>query len=75
MVFALLMMLAFLIDQIQQLCDPLFRAVRTKLGSKRSLWEKLRSVVFTHRVRSLRHVWEALYYGFAPREPELLNSS
>lgn len=42
-VFVLLMMLAFLVDQIQQLCCPLFNAVWKKLKSKRSLWEKVRS--------------------------------
>lgn len=35
-VFALLMMLAFLVDQTQQLCCPLFRAVWQKFGSKRA---------------------------------------
>ena len=34
-VFAMVMMLAFLVDQTQQLCCALFRAVWTKLGSKR----------------------------------------
>jgi hypothetical protein len=34
-VFAMLMMLAFLVDQTQQLCCALFRAVWAKFGSKR----------------------------------------
>lgn len=41
-VFVYLMMLAFLIDQIQQLCCPLFNAVWKKWKTKRSLWEKIR---------------------------------
>jgi len=41
-VFVHLVMLAFLIDQIQQLCCPLFNAVWKKWKSKRSLWEKVR---------------------------------
>jgi len=41
-VFVFLMMLAFLVDQIQQLCCPLFNAVWKKWKSKRSLWEKVR---------------------------------
>jgi hypothetical protein len=36
-VFAMLMMLAFLVDQTQQLCCALFQAVWAKLGSKRRL--------------------------------------
>ena len=45
-VFAMLMMLAFLVDQAQQLCCALFRAVWTKLGSKRMLWERMRAVFY-----------------------------
>ena len=41
-VFVLLMMLAFLTDQIQQLCCPLFNAAWKEWKSKRSLWEKIR---------------------------------
>jgi len=41
-VFVHLVMLAFLIDQIQQLCCPLFNAAWKKWKSKRSLWEKVR---------------------------------
>ena len=37
-IFAMLMMLAFLVDQTQQICCPLFQAVFKKLGSKRSLF-------------------------------------
>jgi Transposase DDE domain len=42
-VFATLMMLAFLVDQVQQLCCPLFQAAWAKWGSKRLLWEKMRA--------------------------------
>jgi len=38
-----LMMLAFLIDQIQQRCCRLFQAAWTAAGSKARLWRKLRS--------------------------------
>ena len=40
-----LMMLAFLVDQIQQLCCPLFNAAWEKCVSKRSLWERVREGV------------------------------
>src|SRR5206468_1728026 len=39
-VLALLMMLAFLVDQVLQLCDPLFQGALLRLGSKRALWER-----------------------------------
>jgi len=41
-VFVFLMMLAFMVDQIQQLCCPLFNAVWKEWKAKRSLWEKIR---------------------------------
>jgi len=44
-VFMHLMMLAFLVDQVQQLCCPLFQAAWKKAGSKRDLWEHLRACV------------------------------
>lgn len=60
---ALLMMLAFLVDQVMQLCDPLFRAAWQKLGSKRLLWERLRGLFYDYQLCSLREVYEALLYG------------
>jgi hypothetical protein len=41
------MMLAFLVDQTQQLCCALFRAVWAKLGSKRLLWERMRALFYS----------------------------
>ena len=41
-VFVFLMMLAFLVDQIQQLCCPLFNAAWKEWKTKRSFWEKVR---------------------------------
>lgn len=43
-VLAWLMLLAFLIDQIQQRCCGLFRRLWRGLGTKAKLWEMLRSV-------------------------------
>lgn len=61
-VFAMLMMLAFLVDQTQQICCPLFRAVWKKLGTKRALWENVRSLFCHFRIRSMRQLDEALLY-------------
>jgi len=61
-VFAMLMMLAFLVDQAQQLCCPLFRATWQKVGSKRALWEKLRSHFYHFAFRSMRQLYEAILY-------------
>jgi len=63
-VFAMLMMLAFLVDQVQQIACPLFQAVWNKLGSKRSLWEDIRSLFFGHNIHSMENLLTALLYGF-----------
>src|SRR5438105_11663759 len=68
-VFAMLMMLAFLVDQTQQLCCALFRAVWAKLGSKRMLWESMRSLFYTYALQSMRQLLEALFYGLQRPPP------
>jgi Transposase DDE domain len=70
-VFATIMMLAFLVDQTQQLCCALFRAVWAKLGSKRLLWERMRSLFYTYRLDSMRELFEALLSGFEKAHPIL----
>jgi hypothetical protein len=74
-VFAMLMMLAFLVDQTQQLCCALFRAVWAKLGSKRLLWERMRALFYDYRLHSMRELLEALYVGFAKSHPMILTDS
>ena len=74
-VFAMLMMLAFLVDQTQQLCCPLFRAVMKKLRTKRTLWERLRSFFGEHVVHSMEEIFEAICYGYQRRRPVLNDSS
>ncbi len=68
-VFATIMMLAFLVDQTQQLCCALFRAVWAKLGSKRLLWEKMRALFYAYHLESMRQLLEALLYGLKKPSP------
>lgn len=62
-VFALLMMLAFLVDQTAQICDPLFQAACKKLKSKRALWEAMRALFRDFSIRTLADLYAALAYG------------
>ena len=61
---ALLMLLAFLVDQIQQRCCQTFRRLRQGLGAKTKLWEALRSafqmLTFSSMENLFRHL--ALLY-------------
>lgn len=68
-VFAMLMMLAFLVDQTQQLCCPLFRAVWQKLGSKRALWDNLRSHFRHFTFTSMQHLYEVILHDLAKGLP------
>ena len=68
-VFAMLMMLAFLVDQVQQLCCLLFRAVWKKVGSKRVLWERIRSHYWHFTFHSMRHLYEVILHDLAKGIP------
>lgn len=59
-VFVLLMMLAFLVDQIQQLCCPLFQAAWKKWKTKRSLWEKVRSKFHEFHIGTMEELYRSL---------------
>lgn len=74
-VFATLMLLAFVVDQTQQLCCALFRAVWTKLGSKRLLWERIRALFYGYRLGSMRALLEALFYGYERHRPILITDT
>ena len=74
-VFATLMMLAFLVDQTQQLCCALFQAVWAKLGSKRLLWERMRALFYDYALTSMRQLFEALLYGFTKSHPMIASDS
>ena len=68
-VCATLVMLAFLVDQTQQLCCALFQAVWAKLGSKRLLWERMGALFYDYALTSMRQLFEALLYGFKQFSP------
>ena len=63
-VFALLMMLAFAVDQAQQLACQLFQAVWHDKGSKRRLWEDMRALFYTLEFASMTDIFRAMLYGY-----------
>lgn len=74
-VLALLMMLAFLVDQTQQLCCPIFQAAWEKAGSKRQLWEDIRTFFRAFVFASMAELLNALACNIVPQRPVLQNSS
>ncbi len=67
-----IMMLAFLVDQSQQLCCSLFQSVLKKLKSKKSLWEEMRHLFHTFKLASMEMLLRALLHGFERQEPKIL---
>ncbi len=74
-VFALLMMLAFLVDQTQQLACRLFQAVLEKEGSRRSLWDHMRSLFYSLEFDSMESIYRALLYGYKVEGLTILNDT
>ena len=68
-VLAMLMMLAFLVDQTQELCCPLFQSVHKKLGSRRAVWDHLRSHFRHFQFRSMQHLYEVMLWDLAKELP------
>lgn len=56
-VFSMLMMLAFLVDQVQALCCPLFQQAHQSQHSKVGLWGKMRSFFTSFYIES----WEVFF--------------
>lgn len=68
-VFAMLMMLAFLLDQTQELSCPLFQAIHQKYTSRRSVWDHLRSHFRHFRFESMQQLYEVMLSDLAKELP------
>ena len=63
-VFALLMMLAFLLDQIQEATCGLFQKAMIHKKTRRAFWEIMRAFFYTHFINSWKDLFTALGPGF-----------
>lgn len=61
-VFAMLMMLTFLIDQTQERGCPLFQAIRKKFTSRRAVWDHIRSHFRHFEFQSMLHLYEVVLH-------------
>ena len=66
-VLAQLMMLQFLIDQVQEVACPLFKAARWRCNDRIQLWDSIRSRFLEHFLPNWEIVWKSLIYGFKPK--------
>jgi len=70
-VLAWLMMLHFLIDQVQELSCPLFQAARGRFHSRTQLWATLRSRFTEHLLPSWEVLWKSIIYKVKPSEIQI----
>ena len=63
-IFAHLMMLAFLVDQSQEAACLLFQAALTTVGSKIRLWEKMRAYFLAIDFDTMELLYKAIVYGY-----------
>lgn len=68
-IFALLMMLAFMVDQIQQLSNQLFQIAWERCGSKRELWDRIRSAFRELQLSSWWELYRVAAYGHIKQRP------
>lgn len=61
--FALLMMLAFLVDQLQELACVSFQQARQRFRSRTSLWERMRALFVGYFIDGWDSFWEAIIRG------------
>ena len=74
-VFAMLMLLAFLVDQTLELACRLFQATLNKEGSRRSLWDHVRALFYSLPFNSMEDIYRALLYGYRIEGLVILNDS
>lgn len=66
-VMASLKMLAFLVNQVQQLCDPMFQALLKQMKQKCRLWPRIRGTFECFHLTSFRPRHEfLLHFTHAP---------
>jgi len=68
-VFAMLMFLAFLVDQVQQLSCPLLAKAMGKFNTKQAYWQHLRSCFEAFALRTWTELYEAIIAGRTRNQP------
>ena len=68
---ALLVMLAFLVDQAQEICCRLFQAVLKKCERKMYMWKTIRRLLHVLLFDSWYHLLTAILRGIEPQRPKL----
>ena len=70
--FTILMMQAFLVDQVLQLACPVFKAAKAKCRTKKLLWERVRHLFYTLPFECMEDIYRAITHGFRVTSYEIL---
>ena len=62
-IFAVLMMLAFLLDQIQETCCDYFQAARNRFHTRKALWETQRGLFHDYLISDWESLFSAIIWG------------
>jgi hypothetical protein len=78
--FALLTMLAFLIDQVQEFTCVQFQEARRRFRSRTSLWDRMRALFVGYFIDDWEIFWQAIIRGhqvarLQPKAIEICNTS
>lgn len=63
-IFGMLMMLAFFVDQVQELSCQLFKKARAKFKSRTSLWEQIKGMFRGFLIESWDDLFNSIAHGF-----------
>lgn len=63
-VFGMLMMLAFFVDQVQELYCHLFKKARAKFKSRTSLWERIKGMFVNFFIESWADLFNGIAHGY-----------
>jgi len=74
-VFAVLMILAFLVDQVQQISCPLFTQAMKRFNTKRAYWHHLRCCFEVLSLTTWTGLYEAIIAGRTRNQPMGINTS
>lgn len=67
-----IMMLAFLVDQVLQIACPVFQGAKAKCKSKKLLWERVRHLFYTLPFECMEDIYRAITHGFKVTGYEIL---
>ena len=68
-VFVMLMMLAFFVDQVQELCCQSFQQARSRYRSRTTLWDKIKSYFLGYFIDSWDDLFNAIIHARAAQLP------